>query len=274
MYTLKNVEEYKMMRKSIIKTSSFYTNICFFATELIKYIDNEKAYCIKLENGFLLILEEKKYYKLYLYGDFEQEYKIKPMDKKIVFRHTYRRNKNEECPDNIKKFLIHNNFIDDGTLVSIHATVDELYNKCLKLEPYVRKIEAKGYRFVDLDSKYHEQADAMLYSTEKIRDYHLEGEDTQKTYHAIVDERGELCAVCIGIIAENSTTGAMMIKDEYKIKGFAPMISYYRYKWMKENGIQNNVGWIYVNNASSLNYFKGLGYEFDNKYIDEWVLNS
>jgi len=275
MIKLKSVDEYKEMRRRIRRGSSkLFTNITFFGNYLERYIQNGRALYQEFKNGFLLMLEEEKYYKLYLYTDAEQELSIEKMEKKVVFRYTYRKDNNEECPPYIEEWLSRNGFRKDGTSVYAHANVEDIYNKCLEIEPFVKKLEAKGFSYKQLEPGCYDAVEKMLISTEKIRDYQLEcsGDEVIKTCYAIVDSKENLCAVCMWLPEGEGATVGNMVKDEYKKLGLAPMLTYYTNKWLRDNGIKQSYGWIYVDNQDSLNYQTKLGVKFENKYMDDWVL--
>ena len=275
MIKLKSVDEYKEMRRRIRRGSSkLFTNITFFGSYLERYIQNGHALYQECGNGFLLMLEEEKYYKLYLYTDAEQELSIEKMKKKVVFRYTYRKDNNEECPSHIEEWLLRNGFQKDGTSVYAHTNVEDTYNKCLEIEPFVKKLEAKGFSYKRLAPECYDTVERMLTSTKKIRDYQLEcsGDEVIKKCYAIVDSKENFCAVCMWLIEGEGATVGNMVRDEYKRLGLAPMLTYYTNKWLRDNGIKHSYGWVYVDNQDSLNYQTKLGVKFENKYMDDWVL--
>ena len=274
---LESVDEYKTIQKNMRHNiTTLFSNIFFLPVDIEHYITSGRALLRELDKGFILLLEETKYYKLYIYADVEQQIVIEPFDKKIVFRYMYREEKGRAVLSHIEEQFRKNGFLKEGTLVYISGNAEELFEKCKKIEPCIKSLENKGYSYKELSSEYYEMAEEMLVSTNIIKDYHLEASKpniTKKCY-AVVNGLDEICGVYLGYIEGEVANGAIMVKEEYKKLGLGPMLSYYRYKWMKENGIKKNEGWIYLHNKDSLKYHQSLGFALMDRYMDDWILEK
>lgn len=102
---------------------------------------------------------------------------------------------------------------------------------------------------------------------EKIKD--LE----EGAYLCILNNENEICAASIAYIENGIAQGtAMAIEEKYKMNGFAPVLTYNRCKVLYEKGVKYLQGWVLMDNYASLKYHKGIGYQFINKYADEWIL--
>ena len=212
---LESVDEYKTIQKNMRHNiTTLFSNIFFLPVDIEHYITSGRALLRELDKGFILLLEETKYYKLYIYADVEQQIVIEPFDKKIVFRYMYREEKGRAVLPHIEEQFRKNGFLKEGTLVYISGNAEELFEKCKKIEPCIKSLENKGYSYKELSSEYYEMAEEMLVSTNIIKDYHLEASKpniTKKCY-AVVNGLDEICGVYLGYIEGEVANGAIMVK--------------------------------------------------------------
>ena len=275
MQSLRSINFYKeMVQRVRSKISILFSNIHFLPADIEKYVLENKALYKEFEKGFILLLEEEKYFKLYIYADIRQEIALDLLNKKIVFRYMYRKGQRQEYLEYIERNLKENNFQKKGTMIYICGQAEKLFENCKKIEPIIRRLEKEGFYYAELPETQYKTAEEMLISEKHIEDYHLEAatQNTIKKYYAIMSAKDELCAVYLGLIDGDVATGAIMAKEEYRMLGLVPMLSYYRYEWLKNNKIKRNEGWIYCDNKESLKYHQRIGFEVKDKYLEDWVL--
>ena len=127
---LESVDEYKTIQKNMRHNiTTLFSNIFFLPVDIEHYITSGRALLRELDKGFILLLEETKYYKLYIYADVEQQIVIEPFDKKIVFRYMYREEKGRAVLPHIEEQFRKNGFLKEGTLVYISGNAEELLDK-------------------------------------------------------------------------------------------------------------------------------------------------
>lgn len=280
MERIERLDDYKnLVRQARMECKNPFSNNYFMPADVQRYIDVGQAYYEPAGKGFLLILDEERYYRVCLYVDAQQKFTIPVMDKRAIIKNVYRKGKEEPCLGQIEKNLEELHFEKRGTDVQIRGVVQTLFEKSSRLEKYVRKMEAKGYRCVMADENCYEQIEEMVLASRIIKDYQIdyrtadEKKKFQKgAYLCIFNDKEEMCAVNVCFIDNGVAYGeGVAIAEEFKMHGLAPMLSYYRYKWLHDNGIEYIQAWILLENEASLRYHESLGYQFVNKYVDEWV---
>lgn len=280
MIKINNIEEYKnLVRQARQECKKYFSNNYFMPADVQRYINVGQAYYEPVGKGFLLILDEEKYYRVCLQVDTETEFTIPVLEKKTVIKNVYRRGREESCIEKIEANLRKLQFEKRGTDVQIRGEVKTLYEKGCRLEKYVAKMEAQGYRCVMADESCYEQIEAMVLDSKIIKDYQIDyrtQEEKSKfqkgAYLCIFNNKNEMCAVNVCFIEGGLAYGeGVAIAEKFKMHGLAPILSYYRYKWLYENGIEYIQAWILLGNEASLRYHESLGYKFVNKYVDEWV---
>lgn len=283
MERLNSIEEYKeLTRQARVACKNPFSNNYYMPNDIQRYIELGQAYYEQIGNGFLLILDEEKYFRVCFYIDSEQELIIPPMDKRVVVKNVYRKDKGEECPEQIETWLKQMNFEKTGTSVQVKKDIVIDEKDFRAMERYAHKLEDKGWRCSELDESYYEQADKMLLSTGIIRDYQFDYRtpDEKKqilkgSYMGIFNDKEELCAVGLCYIEGKNAYGeGVLVLEEYKKHGVTSLLGYHRTKWLLKNGAEKSIAWILVENEASLRYHKGAGYKLVNKYVDEWVRDN
>lgn len=283
MERLNSIEEYKeLTRQARTICEKPFSNIYFMPNDIQRYIEIGQAYYVQVEKGFLLILDEEKYYRVCFYVDSEQEFTIPLMDKRAVVKNVYRKNKGEECPEQIETWLEQMAFEKRGTSVQIKKDLNKDSNNDIINARYTQKLEDAGFRCIELGEEYYEQAENMLISTGIIRDYQIDYKtpDEKKqiikgSYLGVINDKEELCAVNLcHIEGKVASGGGVLVLEAYKKKGLVMMLGHYRNKWLRKYGVEKRSGWILVNNETSLRYHKSAGYTVVNKYVDEWVRDN
>lgn len=280
MKKFKNIEEYKeILRQVQTEHKNFFSNIYFLACDVQRYIELERAYYIRTKEGFFLILDEEKYYRVCLYVDITSDIQMPVLDKKIVIKNVYRKGREEDAQSSIEKSLEQQGFVKAGSVVQVKGNVSELLEKCKHLEKHVTKMESKGFRCIRADKRYYEEIENLLLASQKIHDYQIDYKtDEEKnempigTYLCILNDKDEICAANVCYIEGEVAYGeGAAVVDRYKMQGLAPIMTYHRLKWLEEKGVPILRAWILEDNTASLRYHTSVGYKFVNKYVNEWI---
>ena len=174
-------------------------------------------------------------------------------------------------------------FKQQETLVRIQGDSQNIFSQCKIIEKYVKEMKEKGYRCIAPDFSRFDEIERIIMDSGTIKDYQMIYRTPEEkrlleegTYLCIVNSSDEICAggvVDVDIAKRIVREGAAAVKTEYKMKGLAPILSYYRYKWLCDKNIPTIQGWISIYNETSLRYHRSLGYCIMDKYVDEWLLD-
>ncbi len=281
MKRLKSLEDYYTLIKEVRKRCKItFSNMYCLADEIQRYTGLERLYFIELENGVAFIIDEEKYYKLCLYIDSGKSFFVPELDKRILMRNIYREGLKNNSVQQVEKELMRNEFQKAGTSVQIQGTPSDILEKKKSIERCIRIIERNGYRIVQADSFMLEGIEALLEEVPFVHDYHVNFKTIeekkqnleQSGYLCVVDKQGKICAATVtwvrGRVADG---GAIAVKEQYKTLGLAPAICYERLKLLKEQGVEGLQGWVLLDNEASIRYHKSMGFEFMDRYADEWI---
>ncbi|MBQ7973011.1 MAG: hypothetical protein IJ291_06125 [Lachnospiraceae bacterium] len=276
-----SIVQYKSLMQEIRKVCKRpYSNMYYTVEQLQRYIDLERMYYHETQGGIIFLFDEGLYYKAGLYLDGEQEFDFPEVDKKLLVRDIYREGKRDQKLPFIVKRLEELGFDNQGTTAQVCAQVQKLFSMSSRVERYVKRLEQSGFRFGIGDISQIDEMEKLLYSSEIIKDYHIEYKTEEEkmqmsgNYMGVWDKDGNLCAASIVSVINGVAQGVgIAIQEKYKMSGLAPFITYYRSKWLLEQGIDLIQGWLLLCNQKSILYHTSLGYEMTDKRADEWVKN-
>lgn len=277
---IESIEEYKQIVKEYRKYCRRpYSNNYFMPDDILRYIELSKAYYTIDDKALIIYIDEELYWRVCFYANPEIPFVINPRDKKMVVRNVYKASREDDllC---IEKSLEKSGFVKEGTTVQVLGNVEEMLAGLSKMDTYAKRWEKKGYVFKVLDGTMYDDAAKILLKSNIIHDYQIDFKtDEEKaklpvgTCLGIVNSDNELCGACLCDIKNGYAKGiGIAIEEPYKMNGFAPILTYHRLSWLKENGISLIEGWILINNVDSIKYHRRLGYRFTEKYADEWIL--
>ncbi len=282
MQLLKSYNEYKdMIREFREKCRRPFSNVYYVPDDMERYIQLGRVSYEKDENGIVLYFDEGTYKRVCLCVNEKGKFSIDCSNKKILIKNVFQEGKKRENLLCVEQRLEELGFKREGTSVKIQGDVSKLLQRCERIKKYVYALEKKGYRSIVPDISMLDEIDAMILNSGKIKDYQLNywtDEEKKKMindgdYLCIVNNDNQLCAVGFCIIEDDITKGvAVVVKEEYKMHGLTPALSYYRFSQLYDKGVKRVQGWILDSNEPSLKYHRNMGYEFTNEYTDEWVL--
>lgn len=266
----------ELMNATRVNRGVMFSNNYYMLDEVKQYIDLSRMYYEESESGLVLIYDEERYYRVCLYILPGASFEIPDLNKRAVIRNIYRKNQKDEMIKQVEKQLIALDFQHTGTTVQLRGNVHDIFAKCKCQERFVMAMERKGYCCkvapVEMCGKLQE----FLVNSGIIKEYHidyLEAQNYQEgAYIYLVSPDDELCAVSAATIKDGTAYGiGIAIEDKYKLKGLAPVLGYYRAKWLFENHVKSIKAWALTTNETSLRYHMSMGYQLTNKYADEWI---
>lgn len=281
MKRLKNLDDYyTLIKKARKKCRISFSNMYCLADEIQRYINLGRLYFIELEKGVAFIIDEEKYYKLCLYIDSTTSFSIPELDKKILMRNIYREGSKANSVQQVESGLNQNGFQKAGTSIQIQGSPSEIVDKKKNIERCISIIERNGYKIVQADASMMDGIESLLAEVPFLHDYHADfktEEEKQQNlkqggYLCVIDASGKVCAATVtwvrGRLADG---GAIAVGEQFQRLGLAPAISYERLKKLKEQGVEGLQGWVLLDNEASIRYHKSMGFEFMDRYADEWI---
>ncbi len=279
---LRSMEEYRNLIKEFRAVCRKpFSNIYLMPDDINRYIELHRVSYKKDNNGIVFFFDESTHYSVYLYVNEKSGFEVPTRDKKLLVRNMYRTMEKNPALLIVQNHLQELGFKHQETLVRIQGDSQNILSKCKIIEKYIKEMEEKGYRCIAPDFSRFDEIERIIMDSGTIKEYQMihrtpeEKRALEKgTYLCIVNSNDEICAGGVVDIAEGiAREGTVAVKTEYKMKGLAPILSYYRYKWLCDKNIPAIQGWISVFNESSLRYHKSLGYSIMDKYVDEWLLD-
>lgn len=278
---LNNVEEYKVLLKQFRKEHKmFFSNLYFMPKDMERYISLGRVEYEKRDEGLYFYFDEETYYRTCMCVEAGEAFNISKRDKKLLVRNIYRKDEQDEKFKEFEKNLERTGFEHVGTTFQIQGRIKELWQNCLHLEKFYLFMEKKGFCCIEADYSRYKEIEALILGSKVIKDYHmlyLTEQEKQMmipgSYLCILDKQNQICAASISYVSDGvARNGAIAVKEEYKMMGIAPMLTYQRYKWFCKNEVELAQGWLLVDNDASIRYHKSVGYEWTDKYANEWIL--
>lgn len=277
---LKNLDEYHAIKKRLKGEGKRFTNDMLSDEDLEKFILSDRVQYVECEAGVTFLINEETYYKAILHIDPKKNWRIDQQDKLVVMRTRYQKDKKKNELLQLEKQLKQSGFFYQDTVVEIRLDVEERreyyekqYQRALKLlERMNCRIEKDCYR-------YHRQVQELIKQQNAVQHFHLEykSEDEIKAecasgaHTCILNSEDEVLAHASGHEVNGCWYGDLLIvKEEYKMYGLAPMFAYERVYNRKMNTIR---GGVPIDNEESIRFHRKMGWTFTNKYIDHWLMN-
>lgn len=284
MEKLQGIEEYKALLKEVKKEhKSTFSNLYFMPKDIERDISLGRAEYEKNEAGVFFYFDEENYYRVCMCVGAGSTFSIPKRDKKLLVRNIYRKTDKDEKNEKMIQFekeLQKNGFDLVGTSFQVSGTMTGVAEKCLSLEKYYYSMERKGFRCIEAEYPLYKEIEDLILSSDVIKDYqmhYLTEEEKQMmppgSYICVLDREDQICAAAIAYVHDGiSRDGVFAVKEEYKMRGIAPLLTYKRYNWSRKNKVVLGQGWILIDNDASIKYHKNLGYESTGKYANDWLL--
>lgn len=279
MEQLKDLETYRRLISSIRKKGVKFTNNNLFANDIERFIKLGRIQYTYCGRCLIFILNEDKYYRLLLHIDPDQPWDLPKLDKPVLIRTRFVKDKKKDGLLKLEAQMREKGFSLKDTNVFISLDLEplkEIYRKNYQRSKKI--LERSNLRIIRADYSYYDQINALLDNQDMIKYYHrpYRTEDEIKSafargnYVVIVNDNNEVLAYTSGSSeAGKKQADAMVIKEEYKLCGFAPILFYYcslnPSPGLKKSSLN------LINNAS-IKLHKKLGWSFTNKYMENWLL--
>lgn len=281
MQKLESLSRYQELVSEIkTKRGKIFSNIYLLPETIQKYINENRIYYSINEDGLILYLDEKKYYKVYLYVINDKFDIKKENDKYLYIRNVFAGEKRNDRLLAVSGNLEKLGFEKVETTIQIRGNTFEIGERYASIEKFIYKMEREGYKCLFAKPCQYSEIEKFIFSSGMPRDYHCNYKTIEEkqnmeegSYLYIVDKNNQLCATSIAEINEGVYQGSgIAVREELKLRGISTMLSYYRNKWLRDKGINTIIGWILLENEESLKYHQSMGYHFTNKFADGWLL--
>lgn len=283
METIESVEQYKSLIAGIKERHGKPSgNLYFMYRDVVRYIAQGRLLVEEGDGGCVFYVDGHTYYQTAVYGNLDKDFCILPQDKKCIVRLVYDSKGLMETQQRLSRILRKNGFHKEATTVQVQGRTGEILEKCKSIEPYIKKMETQGYFCVMAQEDQFEEIDKLICDSGVVKDYHMaymtpeEKKALQKgSYLCIVNKDREICGASLTAIVDGMAQGgAVVMKEEYKLKGLTPILTYNRAKWLREQNVEYTHGWIVTTNVGSVRYHTGTGFRLMDKYADEWLLHA
>lgn len=284
MQLLESYNEYKqMVRELRRKCRRPFSNVYFMSEEMERYIRLGRLSYERTDSGVLLFFDEDRYYRVCLCIDEREPFVLERQNKKILVKNVFYKGEKREAMQCVERRLEELGFQYQGTSVKVKGELENIIQKCKRVERYADALKKRGYRFLEADVSMIEEIETIILDSNVIKDYQLNyWTDEEKKemarkgcYSCILDENNNICGGGYFLIHGDTTLGiATAIKEEYKKHGLAPVSAYHTAKRLHKKGFKRGQGWILLSNKPSIKYHQSLDYVFTNEYADEWILTE
>lgn len=279
MVNLKSVDDYHTIRKRLKEERKYFTNDMLSDEDVKRFIAADRVQYAECEAGVTFLIDEDTYYKAVLYIDPAKIWKIDQQNKPVIMRTRYQKDKKKKELLQLEQQMQKNGFLYQDTAVEIRLDTGDRKEHYEKQYQRAQKLlERMNCRTEKVCYRYHEQIQKLIKQQNTVQYFHLEykSEDEIKAEYAngnhtcILNSEDELLAYGSGYELNGCWYGDLIVvKEEYKMYGLAPMFLYGCVHNRKVNTIK---GVILTDNKDSIRFHKKMGWTFTNKYIDCWLM--
>ena len=281
MEKLTSLEQYyNYIKDSKKRCRISFSNMYCLPDEIERYIALGRMYVEELDGGLAFFLDEETYYKLCLSIDANASIQIPKVDRKVLCRYIYRENGLSELMNGINTQLIKNGFARVGKAIQIQGNPEDLLSKKKSIERGISILNRNGFYICRAGENMIDEIEKLIESTKHIQDFHSDYRTLEEKrenavsggYLCVVDKEEKLCAATVTWVKGSNANGdAIVVKDEYKRLGLAPVLCYERMKYLQEYGVKKFTGWVQTDNELSLRYHKSMEFQLGDRYADEWL---
>lgn len=277
------IEQYKNLVKSNRDNArGGITNNYLGIDSINKYISLGRLFYETMENGYLLYLDEGKYYRMIYCGKNIAVKPIEPKDKPVMLRFIYDINTNKQ--QEWEEFLCGIGLVKFDNTVQILAKVSEQSDVELKLSKTMRFIERFGFRICYADRNMIDDIMNLRNREPVLSRYHFEFETDDEIYkdiddglyRVVLNKENEVIAAQHFKEKNGTINGEWLaVKEEFKLQyGIGGALAYHSFDYAKQKGVEMYYGWVEINNENSLKYHKSLGYKQTDKRSESWIMEA
>lgn len=282
MERLKSLDEYNSLIKECkIENHISFNNMYSHPQQVDRYIQLNRLYYEKLDCGIALYLDEESYYRVCLLVDAQGTFTLEKKDKKLLIRNIYNGNSKNERLISVENQIEKLGFKYAGTSQNIRGNAGDIIESKKVIESSINRIKMFGFSIKSANYENYKEIVKLLEAAPFIEDYHIDYHTAKEIdknlelggYLCIVDKENKVCAATITWLSDNGMAygSAIVTDNKYARLGLAPIISYERMKWIQSKGANILSGWVLTNNEPSIRYHKSMGFDFIDRFADEWI---
>lgn len=278
MERLQNLDAYVKEVNALRKSRKLFTNNYLMQDDVNRLIQCGRFYRMQNEAGLTFLADEKKYYRAFLYVDYKKPYRLQGLDKPVLVQIDYYKDRKKDLQLAMQERLKADGFLLKDTAVQIKWNVEAHREQYRKLFQRLKKmLAAMNFRIESVDYSYHEQVAELLGQQNMMQYYHFPYQ-TEAEVKALYDSGNVVCILddtnqvlaYHTIMVNGGCYGAeFVVRDEYKVKyNLAPILQYYRGSFLEYPVMK---GYMLIDNEDSIRLHEKLGWEFTNRYTDNWL---
>lgn len=276
-----NLEEYQsLVKKNKTEKKAKKTNCLLFPDAIQRYIDHGRFFYEEQEAGIFFFADEDRYYQAWFYLNPEIPVAKQKWDKPVLIQHYYT-DRNRDRDQDAYAQLEAAGFQHMDTMQHLTITdVEKATKKVLPLAQYSgRMLKEDGFIYRAPEDAELPLVDQLLESTPEIPFYLLNWYSKEELrtmrdegkFMGIFSKTGELCAAAMFTVFRNVVNGWVVVKKEYREPyGTSIFLKQFGLKYAIENQWVLSA-WIDLKNVASRRYHQSVGYEADDRYLDNWV---
>lgn len=284
MHLVTSQKEYQTLVRTAKKEKGASITNCYLFPEAIqRWIDLKRFYVEEVEAGILFLADQKRYYSVYFYLNPQMPLRIPRQDKPQIAQTIYNGQDKNEKQLAADQLLKNAGFIWKDRMQQIKADPEQVLKKIAPLSTRMRKrLTEEGFRFGPITANDLWALDKLLSETPEIPFYDIQffsGEELEAQAKAgqlegIFHRNGELCAVHQLFLEGNGAFGWFAVADAYKVEyGMALVLKDMIMSFVIDKGCFLT-GWVDDVNIESIRFHRKLGYVFQDKYREHWLLDT
>lgn len=284
MEKVKTIEQYeKLVADFKKKGHRIISNNYMFIDDIRRYINMKRLYYEELENGLVFYSDEETHYRCYFYIDSLRDMKISRKDKVLLTQILYRENRINKVQV-LRDSLRESGFHLQDKMDYIVTEASTKMNKIERLVKYAEELlEENQLVFRSILPEELEQFREFQKNIKNIPFYQVPYYSAEEYMQAIkenraqciVDVKGSICAIHFFEYKNGNMLGWYAIEEEYqKAYGIALLFTYSTRQFAIQNHTRKIYGWVLKDNKESIKYHKKLGYIWQDRIMEEWLLDK
>lgn len=279
MEEVKDIETYGTLINDMRRKGVKFTNNNVLSDDIKRFIELNRIKCYCSDRCLIFFLDEEKYYRLLFHIDPGQPWDLPELDKPALIRTRFVQDKKKADLLKLEGQIREKGFERKDTNVIVTLDSAPIKEACQRKYERSKKILSQwNARIIKADYSYRDQINTLMDEQDMIKYYHVayKTEDEIKArfekgdYYAIVNGENEVMLYSSATIDGGIFFGdEMVVKEEYKLCGFAPILFYYGIGYGLDALRKASLS---LENDASIALHKRLGWKFTNKYIENWLL--
>ena len=284
MYLLTSQEEYQsLVRTAKKEKEARLTNCYLFPESIQRWIDLKRFYAEEVDAGILFLADQERYYSVYFYLNSDLCPFIPRQNKPQVIQTVFSGQKKSDKQLAVDQLLHNAGFIWKDRMQQIKADPEQVLKKIAPLSARMRqRLKTEGFyrgpitaaNLPALNKLLSETPEIPFYDIQYFSTDELEMQSKEGQLEGVFNQAGELCAVHQLFLEGNGAFGWFAVADAYKVTyGLALVLKEMIMSYVLEKGCFLT-GWVDDVNIESIRFHRKLGYSFQDKYREHWMLEA